>query len=368
MEITMKTTKIKLLCLIFFPLGLLLNYLFTLYPYESETIYSLKINKIFIQNLSHMTSIFPFSLFEILLYVIIISIPLYIIITFRKSLKHTQTWSALLGHFILNSSALLSIFFFCFILFWGLNYNRPALKISNGPNISKHSQAELAQLYSYLITEANLLREETEEDSAGLMRLSSHYRDVFKRASIGYDEVSKLFPDLGGTYGTPKPILASNLMNYTGITGIYSPFTGEANVNVSILDMFIPSTTTHEMAHQRGYAYEDECNFIAFLTCISHPDIDFKYSGYMLALAYTSSTLAENNLLLLKELNQELSPKVRADIQAHNAFWDDYEGGIEVLSSAINDTYLKANGVADGEESYGRMVDLLLDYYVVHIK
>ena len=37
-----------------------------------------------------------------------------------------------------------------------------------------------------------------------------------------------------------------------------------------------------------------------------------------------------------------------------------YEGPIQDISNAANDTYLKANDQADGMRSYGRMVDLLL--------
>ena len=36
---------------------------------------------------------------------------------------------------------------------------------------------------------------------------------------------------------------------------------------------------------------------------------------------------------------------------------------ISKVSSKINDSSLKSNGVSDGEKSYGRMVDLLLSYY-----
>ena len=38
------------------------------------------------------------------------------------------------------------------------------------------------------------------------------------------------------------------------------------------------------------------------------------------------------------------------------------------MASKINDTYLKSNGVYDWEKSYGRMIDLLLEYYFQEIK
>ena len=60
--------------------------------------------------------------------------------------------------------------------------------------------------------------------------------------------------------------------------------------------------------------------------------------------------------------------EVKNDIQYRIDFWDDYSGKIEKVASKINDTYLKSNGVDDGEKSYGRMLDLLLEYYFQEIK
>ena len=61
-----------------------------------------------------------------------------------------------------------------------------------------------------------------------------------KRANNGYENVSILNLNKRGSYAPAKPILNSNLLCYTGITGIYSPFTGEANVNTGVPDIYIP--------------------------------------------------------------------------------------------------------------------------------
>ena len=47
-----------------------------------------------------------------------------------------------------------------------------------------------------------------------------------------------------------------------------------------------------------------------------------------------------------------LSPDVRADLNANNQFWEQYEGQIAEVSNQINDSYLKANGQTDGVQSY----------------
>lgn len=350
---------------IFFMIGLtyLINHASPLFI---ENYYSLSFNKWCLQFLSHMTSLFPFSIFEVGIY----SLLLYLLYRFIHwlyiALKTTTSFKAHFKKGLLHIGYLILSLVFFFYWGWGFNYNRIPLRTTLKLPQNQFTSEQLGALYEQLIEKANTIRPFVLEDANGHMTISGGYRSVFARADLGYLELSTYYPVFIGSYGKPKPILASPQMNYTGITGIYSPFTGEANVNVAILPQALPYTTLHEMAHQRGFANEDECNFIAFLACSLHPDIDFQYSGYLLALAYTNNALSRTNPELLKTLNAQLSDQVREDIHYNNIFWQQYSGPIEDVSSKVNDTYLKANGVADGEQSYGRMVDLLLSYYLQH--
>ena len=128
----------------------------------------------------------------------------------------------------------------------------------------------------------------------------------------------------------------------------------------------MPSTTIHEMAHQRGYSSEDEANFIGYIGSINHPDVDFRYSGYILALVHTSNELARVDYDKLKELNKNISNDVISDIKYNSQFWEKYEGKVEKISNEINNTYLKSNGIKEGVENYGEMVKLLLTYYKLY--
>lgn len=155
-------------------------------------------------------------------------------------------------------------------------------------------------------------------------------------------------------------------MCYTGITGIYFPFTGESNVNISITDTSLPSTILHKMAHSRGYASEDEANFIAYLSSINHPDYDFVYSGYKLALSYTASVLSKIDFDSYQELHSNLSYKVINDIKYSNKFWSKYNGIISNISDSFNNSYLKSNGIEEGTENYSKIVNLSLIYYKLY--
>lgn len=359
----MTKIKHKILFLLLFPLGMLLTKLFLVFPAIGENFYSTGINKYFIMAISHIWGVLPFSVFEILIYLSILLIVGYTLYTFINLFTHFSEGLWIVIHFLLNITIFLSIVYILFLLTWGLNYKRPSFADSYDIKPGTYTTKELGNLYAYFLKQAGRIREDLPEDEQGVMKTLGDPQDIFKRAQAGYDVASKSFPKLKGSYGKAKPILSSYALNPIGITGIYSPFTGEPNVNTSILDMDIPATTTHEMAHQRGYAFEDECNFIAYLVCCVHPDVDFQYSGYILAIAYTSNALAEADLPLLQQINTTMSDKVFADLTYHNRFWSKYNGDAQEVSDQINSAYLQANGVAAGTKSYGQVVDLLLAYY-----
>ena len=51
------------------------------------------------------------------------------------------------------------------------------------------------------------------------------------------------------------------------------------------------------------------------------------------------------------------------DYDENSKYHEKYDGPVREAFSKSNDAYLKANNQADGERSYGRMVDLLLAQY-----
>ena len=55
---------------------------------------------------------------------------------------------------------------------------------------------------------------------------------------------------------------------------------------------------------------------------------------------------------------------MRRDLVANSEYWKQFEHTkIAETSEKLNDSYLKANNQADGTQSYGRVVDLLLAEY-----
>lgn len=349
--------KVKLGIIIFAPIIMLLNIIAKGYPELVEKYYSTGIDKPIRQLLSFITSIYPFSSAELLVTVLIVILTVSIVILFFKLRKG--------GFFnqLLNILTYISLLYILFMIFWGFNYNRLSFDKIAGLTIEKSSKEELYSLCEDLILRANSLRERVDESSKGIMVAPGGYKSVFKRISKGYEKAAERYPELGGKYGPPKKVLLSNWMSYTGITGIYMPYTGEPNVNVNTTDMMIHNTTAHEMAHQRGFAREDEANYIAYVICTMHPDVDFQYSGVMLGLVYSMNALAGSDIDSYKVLVSKYSDGLKRDFQHERDFWKKYEGKVEQISNNVNNTYLKSNGQQDGVQSYGRMVDLLLAEY-----
>ena len=246
------------------------------------------------------------------------------------------------------------------MLLWALNYHRQPLAQIIDLTIEPSTPSQLVALCADLLQQANDLRQLVTEDEHGVFQLSGGKWRALTRAHLGYEQIAPIVPALGGRYGAPKGVYLSHLWSYTGIAGIYFPFTGEANVNMAMPAVNIPATACHEMAHQRGFAREDEANYIAYAVCRQHPDVEFQYSGTFLALSHAMQALRRQDKTAYDTLVQQYGPGLQRDMQANQTFWMHYAGPLERRMSRLNDVYLKSHRQSDGIQSYGRMVDLLL--------
>lgn len=353
-----------LLCL---PAGLLLIFAASksvqFAEWYDETVYpilSLAVN--------FVTSLIPISIGELLLVLLALGILLYIILYVRKIIKEKKNRKATVFKFILNPVCFISVLLLAFVLSCGINYYRTPFSQESGLTVKASSKAELTALCDELAQEASQAREKAATDSKGVMKLSDpNIYHTAAKAKIIYSKLSKTYPTLKSGYGAPKPVLSSRLMSYINTTGIFFPFTFEANINSDIPSFSIPAVMCHELTHLRGYMREDEANFVSYLACSRSGDSDFVYSGDMLAFVYANNALFDIDRTEGSRVYNQLSAGVKRDFAADNAYWKQFEGPVAQISDKVNDTYLKANSQKDGVKSYGRMVDLLLaDYRARH--
>lgn len=125
----------------------------------------------------------------------------------------------------------------------------------------------------------------------------------------------------------------------------------------------LPATIAHEMAHQRGIASEDECNFLAVLTCATSGNAVYEYSGYLMGFVHLSNALYRADPARWEAVHAELNAQVRADLADNNAYWARFESETAELSQSVYDGVLKSYGEESGIQSYGEVVDLLVAYY-----
>ncbi|MBZ9686275.1 DUF3810 domain-containing protein [Clostridium estertheticum] len=353
----------RLFLILLLPLGIILLQMSRMFPNFIENFYSSFFYKIIASILSAITGFLPFSLAELIVVSFFTFVVWYISKTIFILYRSKNKKLSILKNFVLNVLATLGVIYFSFQLLWGFNYQRLPLEKVFQLEIRKSSSKELGELCEILINNSNTLRTKIKENQYGIMELPYNQKVILKTAYLGYDNASIKYPKLKGNYGTPKGILLSIPMCYTGITGIYFPFTNEANINMAEPDSFLPFTTAHEMAHQRGFAKEDEANYIAYIACINHPDINFQYSGALTALSYSFNALQKSDSQKYSELILTCSIGVLNDFKYNQNFWAQYSGPVEKINDKINDTYLKSQNQGSGTKSYGAMVDLLLAEY-----
>lgn len=312
--------------------------------------------------LGRLFGIFPFSVAELLLYLLIILVVVWLVtqcVGLVRKPEKMQRFFQMLA----TIGCLAGIGYFAFTILCGLNYHRVTFADQCGLEVRPSSAEELAEVYYELVVEANEARHMVRENERQVMTLANSPYQAAKQAPAAIKSIAEDYPVLGGYTPRAKPVLASRGMSWTDITGIYIPFTFEGNVNVDAPEYQLPFTMVHELAHYKGFMREDEANFIAYLACRESDDPEFVYSGLALAVIHCGNALYATDPELYFQVNDVLSPKIALDFADGAAYWRQFEGPVAEVASKMNDSYLKSNRQTDGVRSYGRMVDLVMAEY-----
>jgi len=263
---------------------------------------------------------------------------------------------------ITNFVAFLSILYFCFYLFWGLNYYREPLAKNLGYQQKKYTTEQLQKSTEYIIAQLNNYHLKITKNDTIQVKSPYSTKDLYKISLKGYKNLENDFPQLNYKVPSIKSSLMSTLQSYNGTSGYLNPLTGEAQVNDKISKTSFPTTACHEIAHQIGFAAENEANFVGFLAANYNDDIYFKYASYRMAFGYSISEIRKRNPELSAQLWRTVNKGVIKDFNASYAFWQQYKNHFEPLVKKGYNAYLKANKQAKGTDSYNYVVDLLISY------
>lgn len=357
-----KSILCRLPWLALLPFGLLLPRIAAGASATVETGYAQNAYPVISGVLSSITQLVPVSLAEI----IVLGLPVVILLPLIWVLIKVLTRRAhilLLVRHILGLAVAFGTVLTLFYPLWGFNYFREPLAQRMDLDVQERSVEELSALCYTLRDQAVTLRGQVAEDDAGVFALPEGYAVYFDKLPGVYEDLGKTVPLYERVVIRAKPVYFSRLLSYTGISGVYFPFTAEPNVNVDQPPLLLLSSAAHEMAHGLGIAPEDEANFMAYLSCMQSDDPAIRYSGVMLALIHSGNQLYDQDYQRYQTLRAGYSEGMLRDLEDHAAYWAAFDGPVEDTFDKANDSYLKHNKQEDGVKSYGQMVDLLLAYY-----
>ena len=310
--------------------------------------------------LAYLTSWIPFSLTELLLLLIPLWITLLAVIAYRRYTHTVRATLVYVGMLIGGVCIVLILFVWTF----AAGYFGSTLDEKLALDRKKVSAEELYETASILSGELKTLNDEILFTANGDSVMPYSLSEMNGKLLDAYDRFSEKY-DLLDNYSTRiKPIMLSEPMSYTHITGVYTFFTGEANLNVNFPDYTLPYTAAHELAHQRGSAREDEANFVAFLVCMESNDPYIRYSALLNVYEYVASALYSADVSLYRKSYSALTPEVRAERVAYAEFFEKYKENVAAtVSQATNNAYLQSQGAKEGTKSYNMVVDLAVAYY-----
>ena len=322
------------------------NYTYRIYPFIS------KMQRI-------LFGWIPFSIGDIfygfLILVIILKTFQFFQLLFRKKLSKK--------YFITGMQQFIFFFLFVYVFFnllWGLNYNREGIAAQLHLDVKKYSLADIDSLTAKLQMRLNEYAPFVNQVQRNSL---AKKKKLFTETYFAFSEASKQHSFLKFSPKSIKPSLFSYAGNYLGFQGYYNPFSGEGQVNTTIPRFLEPFVAMHEMAHQAGYAKENEANFVAFLASRNSSSNILLYSLYFNLYSYAIIEIWKKDSLRAKELQKQLHPQAIKDFAEMSKFFRKYQNPIEPAINWLYGHYLKANNQPGGKKTYNEVVALMIAYY-----
>ena len=233
---------------------------------------------------------------------------------------------------------------------------------------SAYTKKNLATLRDYLVEQCNTLADQIDRDEQGTAVYSG---DLIAESVHAMEAMGQQYDRLSGYYVTPKYLKCSEFFSQQYIMGYYFPFSMEANINSVMYITNVAPTVCHELAHTKGFIFENDANMIGYLACIQSDDTFLQYCGYLSVLNYVNNDFYKSVNKSTYKKHVRISDRVADD----NVFltredWQAVEKKAVVKTSTVKkvsnnflNTNLKLNGVDEGIQQYNEVVNLLLDYY-----
>lgn len=300
----------------------------------------------------------PFSLGDIF-YILVIVWFVYKLMKYRNQLVAYNSYLPGFKRNALKWINRLLMVYIVFNLMWGLNYNRKGIHHQMGFSNEKYTQEELVTINELLLENVNKHRQLVGDSNC----VYPSPRDIFTKAAKAYQQAAVGYPFLQYQPASIKKSYFGWLGNYLGFSGYYNPFSGEAQVNSSIPPFLQPFVSCHEIAHQLGYARENEANFVGYWVATASGDPVFEYSAYLDIFLYANRNLYRADSLTALNIRNQLSPQVKTDLEILRKFYLRFQNPVEPYVRWAYGKYLQANDQPSGMLSYHEVIADLVGYY-----
>lgn len=356
----MKTNRKAVIVGVLFVLCLMIR-LYSLGEYRVEGGYSKHFFPFLASVLRLSSGFLPFSLGDIFYGLVVgwvvVKLNGYFFYIYRNKTKLTPLKT--LKKYSYKLLVLVCSLYILFNILWGINYNRKGIAWQIGLPEMEYNTEELRRMNCLLIDKINFSKR-------ALINGPYVYpsnSQLFRKVVAAYKKTATLYPFLKYDFPSLKSSMWGKLGNYAGFTGYYNPFTGEAQLNTSVPKFLQPYTACHEVAHQLGYAKENEANFVGFLAATNSADTLFHYSVYLDMFIYSNRNLFEADSGSAKLYRKELSPAVQKDLKEWIAFNKKHQSLLEPAYRWMYGKFLQSNQQPGGIKTYSEVTGFLIAYY-----
>ena len=339
-------------------LAILLQVVFIQFPLLVEKVYSTSCFPYISQFSRFCVGWIPFSVGDCL-YVgficfLLVKMGRFIFLLVKKRLNK-KVWLAIAKKNVI----FLGCMYLIFNVLWGLNYHRAGSAYQLGIQPKAYSIAELKRLTDTLNARLTAVVPQISQGDSAIWYNSDALINASQRA---YDVVSIKYPFL--KYKTPaiKKMLVNGMGGFGGFSGYINPFTAEAQVDATLPPYTRSYVLCHEMAHQLGYAAEEEANMIGYLAIKSSANPAMRYSGYHDLLWMASRELYLRDSVSFFALKEKITPLVKLHTRQSNDYYKSFRNPFQPILTWWYDKYLKANSQTKGMKSYSYVTAWLIAY------
>jgi hypothetical protein len=323
--------------------------------YIAEYIFSRGVGRAWVAFSGALTSLLPFSLYELMFFIVGAAIIAGIVIIIKAESAKSRIR---LANYMASVWLAVSIFLAVYAVSAAPNYYRAPVPLSYADRQLEASV--IADAVEYYLQDFNELGERLPRDEKGFVKNPYTRREL---AEIMIEEMKRLDDPYYSRF-TPayKNVVFSDVMDVAGLGGVFFSPTGEANISTSMKDCYSPCTIAHELAHAKGVMRENEANLVAYYITLTSQNDYVRYAGYMNLFfgSILNSVTVSRSYNDMVDVFYRINPKIRHEYYTpreesnFQKMLGDFAVKIDEFSTKVNDFYLKLSGLKEGVDSYNQ--------------